>query len=58
MSAGNTFDLVEIEKQTIIRALQKVDFNKAEAARLLGVEWNALYRRIQKYNIELPSDIK
>lgn len=48
------FDLKEIEKQTIIRVLQKVNYNKAEAARLLNLEWNALYRRIQKYNIELP----
>ncbi len=47
-----TFDLKEIEKQTIIRALNKVNFNKAEAARLLNLEWNALYRRIRKYKIE------
>ncbi|MCF8381295.1 MAG: sigma-54 dependent transcriptional regulator [Bacteroidales bacterium] len=48
------FDLQEMEKQTILKALQKVDYNKAEAARLLNIEWNALYRRIQKFNIELP----
>jgi transcriptional regulator with PAS, ATPase and Fis domain len=48
------FDLLEIEKQTILRALHKVNFNKAEAARLLNIEWNALYRRIQKFKIELP----
>ena len=50
----NNFDLAEIEKSTIIRALQKVNYNKAEAARLLNLEWNALYRRIQKYNIDFP----
>ncbi|MBI9067939.1 MAG: hypothetical protein JEZ09_11650, partial [Salinivirgaceae bacterium] len=38
----------------IIRVLQKVNFNKAEAARLLNLEWNALYRRITKHNIEFP----
>jgi DNA-binding NtrC family response regulator len=53
---SNLFDLKEIEKQTIRRALQKVNFNKAEAARLLNIEWNALYRRIQKYELELPAD--
>lgn len=53
---NNTFDLRELEKNTIIRALQKVNYNKAEAARLLNIEWNALYRRIQKYNIEFPMD--
>jgi DNA-binding NtrC family response regulator len=54
----NTFDLAELEKQTIIKALQKVNYNKAEAARLLNLEWNALYRRIQKHNIDLPTNFK
>jgi DNA-binding NtrC family response regulator len=53
-TGSETFDLMEIEKQTILRALHKVNFNKAEAARLLNIEWNALYRRIQKFKIELP----
>jgi DNA-binding NtrC family response regulator len=44
-------DLKEIEKQAIIRALKLADNNKNEAARLLNIEWNALYRRMQKYNI-------
>ena len=52
----DTYDLMELEKQTIIKVLQKVNFNKAEAARLLNIEWNALYRRIQKYNIKLPDN--
>ena len=46
-----TFDLEEIEKNTILRALEKTDFNKAEAARLLNIEWNALHRRLQKYQL-------
>ncbi len=54
--ASDIFDLKELEKQTILKALNKVNYNKAEAARLLNLEWNALYRRIQKYDIELPSD--
>jgi DNA-binding NtrC family response regulator len=45
------FDLEEIEKQTILRALERTRNNKAEAARLLNIEWNALYRRLQKYKI-------
>ena len=55
-SSLETYDLLEVEKNTIIRALKKVNFNKAEAARLLNLEWNALYRRILKYNIEIPAD--
>lgn len=46
-----TFDLEEIEKTTILRALEKTNFNKAEAARLLNIEWNALHRRLQKYQL-------
>lgn len=47
------YDLKEVEKQTIIRALRKANYNKAEASRLLNLDWNALYRRIQKYDIEI-----
>jgi transcriptional regulator with PAS, ATPase and Fis domain len=56
-SGEDLFDLKEMEKQTIIRALKRVNNKKAEAARLLNIEWNALYRRIQKYGIELPPDL-
>ncbi len=56
VQTGDIFDLGEIEKQTILKALQKVNFNKSKAARLLNLEWNALYRRIQKLGIELPAE--
>ncbi|MEI6753165.1 MAG: sigma-54 dependent transcriptional regulator [Paludibacter sp.] len=49
----DTFNLEEIEKQTIIKALSKTNNNKAEAARLLNVEWNALHRRLKKFNLEI-----
>ena len=52
----NTYDLLALEKLTILKALKKVNYNKAEAARLLNLEWNALHRRILKHNIEWPSD--
>jgi len=48
-----TFNLEEIEKQTIIKALSKTNNNKAEAARLLNVEWNALHRRLKKFNLDI-----
>jgi len=47
-----TFNLDELEKNTIIKALEKTKNNKSEAAKLLNIEWNALYRRLQKYGIE------
>ncbi len=48
------YSLKEIEKRTIQKVLRMVNYNKAEAARLLDIEWNALHRRIEKYNIDLP----
>lgn len=48
----NTFDLMEIEKQTIIKALGFSGNNISEAAKMLNIEWNALYRRIQKYGFK------
>jgi DNA-binding NtrC family response regulator len=47
----DTFDLEKIERRTIEKALRKTNFNKSEAAKLLNLEWNALYRRIQKYGL-------
>jgi DNA-binding NtrC family response regulator len=49
---NSTYDLDELEKSTIIKALKKTNNNKSEAAKLLNIEWNALYRRMQKYGIE------
>ncbi|MDR4989232.1 MAG: sigma-54 dependent transcriptional regulator [Bacteroidales bacterium] len=44
-------DLKEVERRTIVRALEQTNYNKNEAAKLLNLDWNALYRRMQKYNI-------
>jgi len=52
--AKQTFNLEQIEKNTIIRALQKTDYNKSEAAKLLNLDWNALFRRIKKHQIPIP----
>ena len=48
-----TLDLEELEKRAILKALEKTNNNKSEAAKLLNIEWNALYRRLQKYNISV-----
>lgn len=49
----DTFDLEEIEKYTIQKAMERTNFNKAEAARLLNIEWNALHRRLLKYQLHI-----
>jgi two-component system, NtrC family, response regulator HydG len=38
--------------QNILEALTKTDWNKAKAARLLGIDRGTLYRNIYKYNIK------
>ncbi|MDZ4203818.1 MAG: sigma-54 dependent transcriptional regulator [Bacteroidales bacterium] len=48
----NTFDLEETERLTIIKALERCGYNKSKAAKLLNIQWNALYRRMQKFGIE------
>jgi len=44
--------LVDIEKQTIIEALEKTRWNKTAAARLLGISFRALRYRLEKLGLE------
>ncbi|MGZ2371780.1 sigma-54-dependent transcriptional regulator [Ancylomarina sp. YFZ004] len=53
----NSFDLALIEREVIIRALEECNYNKTQAAKLLNLNWNALHRRLQKFNIELPENV-
>lgn len=49
----DTYDLEEIEKATILRALRDTNNNKSQAAKLLNINWNALHRRLTKYAINI-----
>lgn len=40
------------EKESILRMLDKTDWNKAKTARLLGISRATLYSKLLKYNIE------
>lgn len=42
------------DKESIIKVLDKVDWNKAKAARLLGISRKTMYRRLERFNIEDP----
>lgn len=44
--------LVDIEKQTIIDALEKTRWNKTAAAKLLGISFRALRYRLEKLGLE------
>lgn len=45
------YDLEQLEKQTIQKALIKTNNNKLKAAKLLNLSWQALERRISKYEL-------
>lgn len=50
--AGMTLD--EIERQTILQALERHKGNLSQVAVSLGISRAALYRRLEKYNIQVP----
>jgi transcriptional regulator with PAS, ATPase and Fis domain len=43
------------EKQALLDALEKTAWNKAKAARLLGIDRKTLYRRMERHRIKDPS---
>ena len=43
------------EKQALVSILEKTDWNKAKAARLLGFSRPTLYRKLEKYGLEQDS---
>ncbi|MBI3541834.1 MAG: sigma-54-dependent Fis family transcriptional regulator, partial [Deltaproteobacteria bacterium] len=45
--------LEELEKQHIMRVLAQVSYNKSRAAEVLGIDRATLYRKAQKYGIDL-----
>jgi len=50
-SLGEPLPLDEIEKRNIVAALQRTGGNKNEAARLLGIDRQRLYRKIEKHGL-------
>ncbi|SHE30901.1 sigma-54-dependent Fis family transcriptional regulator [Clostridium fallax] len=49
----DTFNLVDIEKATIIKAIRGCKNNMSKAATFLGISRNTLYNKIKKYKIKL-----
>ncbi len=48
----DTLHLAEIEKNVILKALEKANGNKSKAAELLNITWQALDRRMEKHGIK------
>ncbi|MGB5821759.1 MAG: sigma-54 dependent transcriptional regulator [Saonia sp.] len=51
--AGDNFSKETYEKDQIIKALKKTNFNKSKAAKLLQVTRKTLYNKINHYNLDL-----
>ena len=60
MSSGNQSSLREVqtrtEKEAIRFALNDSNYNKARAARELGIHRTLLYKKMKKYGIPLAPD--
>ncbi|MCM1313528.1 MAG: sigma-54 dependent transcriptional regulator [Bacteroides sp.] len=52
LAAGMTLTLEEMERQTIVQALDKYGGNISLVAAALGISRGALYRRMEKYGIK------
>ena len=53
VSVGESLSLPQIERDCIVKALQKGKFNKSATARILNISRQALDRKIKKYQIEM-----
>ena len=54
--ASGTSDLNIVERETIERVLRDTGWNKAQAARRLGLSRTQLYVRLRKYDLDGPPD--
>ncbi|MDR1190207.1 MAG: sigma-54 dependent transcriptional regulator [Verrucomicrobiales bacterium] len=48
----NTLNLTEMEKTSIVRALEQSDQNRTAAAKLLGISRRTLHRKLNEYHLE------
>jgi transcriptional regulator of acetoin/glycerol metabolism len=55
-TAGSYEDFKSSERDRIVAALNAHDWNRAKAARSLGMARRTFYRRLKEHGIELPSN--
>lgn len=48
---------LEQEYSIILAALQKTNFNKGEAAKLLGIDRKTLYNKLKRYYEKYPETV-
>jgi len=51
-------DLETIEKAYIYYVLSQTNWQKAKAAKLLGIDTSTLYRKIERYKLQVPESVK
>ncbi len=54
VSTGGNLSLSEVQKNHVLQVLQREGWNKARAARALGISRRSLYRLLEKYDIRPP----
>jgi two-component system response regulator AtoC len=52
-SGSGAYSLEDMEKAHILKVLQDVGFNKSKASEVLGIDRATLYRKAQRYGIDL-----
>ncbi len=52
-SSGSRQSLEDMERAHILKILQEVNYNKSKASELLGIDRATLYRKAQRYRIDL-----
>ncbi|MGE3262423.1 MAG: sigma-54-dependent transcriptional regulator [Bacteriovoracia bacterium] len=53
LASAKRSSLEEMEKEHILRVLRETNYNKSKASNLLGIDRATLYRKAQRYGIEL-----
>ena len=46
----------EFERQIVMRVLERVRWNRSEAARILGIHRNSLKMKLQRWGVDIPGD--
>jgi DNA-binding NtrC family response regulator len=52
----DNLSLKDLEKQVIVKTLEKTNFNKRHTAKKLGISERTLYRKMKDYNFEMEGN--
>ncbi|NUM35370.1 MAG: sigma-54-dependent Fis family transcriptional regulator [Candidatus Brocadiae bacterium] len=53
--SANLVSLEDMEKEHIAKVLQKTNYNQTQAANVLGIDRKSLWRKIKKFELEMPA---